>query len=99
MTTERLEFINVATYFLKRLAQVVAVNKKNYAEATLCEQGISGVLRENIRMGSNKTWHGHPDGWSDWAPLSAVISEDPSGEVSDGGKTVLEAKEFLRLIT
>ena len=45
-------------------------------------------------MGSKKMWHGHPDGWSDWSPLSAVISEDTYGEVSYGGNTVLEAKSF-----
>ena len=51
-------------------------------------------MRENIGMGSNKTWHGHPDGSSDWAPLSAMMNDNQSGEVSDGGKTTLEAKQM-----
>ena len=48
-------------------------------------------------MGSHQTWHGIPDGRTDWVSLQIVSRDteartDSDSELSAGGKTMLEAK-------
>ena len=52
------------------------------------------VQSKVIGIGSGLTWHGHPDGLADWAPLQSD-EDDPTGSDSDssaGGKTAYDPK-------
>ena len=90
--TERLQFLNISNLLLRTLTPKLELNKKSYSEKTFEEHGVnSGIGRKFLGMGSHQTWHGIPDGRTDWVSLQIVsrdteASIDSDSELSAGSR-------------
>lgn len=98
---ERNQFTGIATYLLKPLCKKFKLNHIDYPKAIRELEIPNAPSTDVMGVGSINTWHGIPDGRSDWITTVAAPrpegtqSESSDSESSVGGKAVIEGKRRL----
>ena len=94
---ERGQFLAIVKHVLRPLCGQFSIDAKTYSAEALVSTNVSSVNREAIGIGTSATWHGSPDGRSDWVSvkfgtMSYTLNKDSDSEDSLGGKVSIEAK-------
>ena len=95
---ENKQFTGIAAFLLKPLCKKFKLNSIHYPKVIRDLDIPNSPSTEVMGVGSISTWHGIPDGRSDWTTTVVAPqqesreSESSDSESSVGGKAVIEGK-------